>query len=216
VQKGPFLFSRIDHYSVTHLTGKADQYDTVHAIHHVSYPRIDQPVAPITTRWNQLAVRTDQGGDCDSGDGDTSTGYSLGLVTPRLTSVTWSEGTYCHGAPHGYGGNVVETLILLPSSHPFQPAYLFQMDKPWSERLMTLALPRIRNAALADHYATEGLDESAIANAASNSVRWSLQPDGLAMIFEPYELGLGYPFHPDVTIPWSDLRDLMVLDPPVP
>lgn len=52
VRVGPFLFSRVDRYSVTRLPLKASEYESGLAIHHVSYPRVDQPVTEVTSGWN--------------------------------------------------------------------------------------------------------------------------------------------------------------------
>jgi hypothetical protein len=93
---------------------------------------------------------------------------------------------------------------------------LFQSNKPWRERLTGLALAKIRQAALTGQYAVDKLDEGAIAKAVSDPKRWSLQSSGLFLVFQQYELGLGYAFNPNVVIPWPDLQDVMVSDPPVP
>ena len=216
IREGPFLFTRIDQYSVTHLKTKADEYDTGLASHKISYPRIDRPVNRTTVQWNQKQVQQDMVAGCDSGDGDTSTDYRLGLVNARLISVTKSNGTYCHGTPHGFGGSTVETLILIPSPHVLQPSDLFRTCVPWQKRLNDLALQSIREASLSAHYSLEDLDEAAVASIAADPTRWNLRQDGLALFSNPYELWLGYAIHLDVTIPWSKIRDLMVQSPPVP
>jgi uncharacterized protein len=216
IRRGPFLFSRIDQYSVTQLKTKVDEYDTGLATHEVSYPRIDSPVNPTTIEWNQRQIQGDAGGGCDAGDGDTSNGYSVGLVTARLISVTKTTWTYCHGTPHGFGGSSVETLVLFPSLHTLKPADLFRTDVPWQKRLNDLALESIRKESVAERYTLESLDITAVANIAADPKRWDLGEDGLALISNPYELGLGYAAHLDVMIPWAELRELMVKNPPVP
>lgn len=216
IRKGPFLFTRIDEYSVTHLKTKANEYDTGLAIHKASYPRIDSPVNRTTIQWNQRQVQRGMDAGCDSADGDTSKDYRLGLVNAHLISVTKFNWTYCHGTPHGFGGSTIETLVLMPLPHVLQPSDLFRTGVPWQKRLNDLALQSIRETSLSEHYSLEHLDDAAVASIAADPARWNLRQDGLALISNPYELGLGYATHLDVTIPWSKIRDLMVRRPPVP
>jgi len=215
VSKGPFLFSRVDHYSVTDMGTASVVGDNGHARHQLSYPRIDQPITPFTILWNQAAIQADSVSGCDSGKGDTWTGYSLGLVTSRLISVTWTVYEYCHGTPHGFDSSSVETQILLPTPHPLQPDDLFRPDSAWREQLTTLLLAELRNAAVAGQYDLAWLDEAVIANTVPDPQHWLVRSNGLAIQFDTYELGLGRSFNPDVTIPWTSLRDVMVSDPPV-
>jgi hypothetical protein len=90
VQKGPFLFSRVEDYRVSVLSTRAGRYDTGLARHHVAYPRIDQPATRQTALWNTLVVRKDKPSGRDAGDGDTWTYYSLDLATAKLVSVIWT------------------------------------------------------------------------------------------------------------------------------
>jgi uncharacterized protein len=214
VQNGPFLFSRIDKYSVSEMTTPASQYDTGLARHHVAYPRIDRPATELTARWNRLVVREDEGSACDSGEGDTWTDYSLGLATANLISLTWGISDYCHGAPHGFGRNEAQTLVLSPQPHPFAPSDLFRPDAPWEERLTALLLAGAQKAARDHQVALDDTDTANIAQIARDTRRWSLGADGLGVQFSPYEIG-PYIFQPHVVIPWSDLRDVMVPRPPV-
>jgi uncharacterized protein YecT (DUF1311 family) len=217
VMKGPFLFTGVYRYSVTRLKEKRGPYDTGLAKHKVSYPRIDSPVNSITVEWNRKQIpKGDIESGCDAGDGDTFTTYRLGLVNARLISVTKSDGEYCHGTPHGFGNSSIETLVLFPSPHVLRSNDIFRNGAPWQERLSDLALDSIRKASAAEHYTLEQLDTEAIARIVADPPRWTLQQGGLALMSNPYELGLGYAIHLDITIPWSELRDLMVRNPPVP
>jgi uncharacterized protein len=214
VQKGPFLFSRVDEYSVSVLSAPANQYDTGLATHQVSSPRIDQPITSQTERWNALVVRKGYGSSCDSGDGDTFTGYSLGLATTNLISITWTNWEYCHGTPHGFGGTRVQTLVLSPEPHPLAPDDLFRPEAPWAERLASLLLAGVRQTALDRGGPLNERTAGTVAGVAQDAQRWSLGTDGIGFQFDPYELG-AYNFAPHVVIPWADLRDVMVPNPPV-
>jgi uncharacterized protein len=212
IRKGPFLFTGVYRYSVTRLEAKQGPYDTGLAKHELSYPRIDSPVNPMTTKWNRKQIG--KGGPyeyCDGNDGDTSAIYNLGLANARLISATKGFWIYCHGAPHGFGNSHVETTVLFPSPHSLQPNDIFRTDAPWRERLNDIALASIRKASV--DYSLEHLSTTRVASYVADPTNWTLRQDGLALIGASYEFGAG-PL--DVTIPWSELRDVMVQNPPVP
>jgi hypothetical protein len=51
---------------------------------------------------------------------------------------------------------------------------------------------------------------------ARDPTRWRLTPDGLTVFFQEYELA-GYAFgQPEVTVPWTDIRDLLQPDLDLP
>jgi uncharacterized protein len=215
VSLGPYLFSRVDRYSVSTLRTRANEYDTGLANHHVSYPRIDQPVTSQALLWNALVVRGDQPSACDGGDGDTDTDYSIGFVTAELISLDWITSDYCHGAPHGFGESESQTLVLSPQPHSLKPADLFRSDAPWAERLAALLLAGVKQAARDKNVAFEERDAAYIADVARDTRRWSLGTDGIGFQFDAYEIG-PYIFQPRVVVSWVDLRDVMVQRPPVP
>jgi hypothetical protein len=171
----------------------------------------------MTTEWNRKQIpKGKMDGSCDAGDGDTWITYHLGLANTRLISVTTGGWAYCHGAPHGYGNSDVKTTVLFPSPHSLQPNDLFRADAPWQQRLNDIALASIRKASATQDYSLEGLDTAAVASLVADPTRWTLRQDGLALKSNIYELGMGYAAHLDATIPWSELRDVMVQNPPVP
>ncbi len=217
VRKGAWLLTRIDQFSVTH--GPAD--DPGIGLHHASFPRIDRPATATTAQWNgmieQSGMRLSEPKDAKC---DTTLDYAVGLVTPRVTSVTWTDWHDCHNQTRG-GSVTVENLMLLPAPHPMRRADLFRSDRPWKARLTTLALSAIRTAAPPNE--TLALDDAAVQamttavdRAAAEPKRWFLRQDGLALVFESYELGPGYCCNPTVLLAWHDLRDVLVAKPPVP
>ena len=223
VQNGPFLFSRIDYYAVTILKTRADQYDTGLASHHVAYPYIDNPATHQTALWNALVVvkdypspfAKDHRGYCDGRDGDTWTGYSLDFATAGLISHTMMFSYYCHGSPHPYGSSVAQTLVLSPRPHPLVPGDLFQSDAPWAERLSTLLLAGVRQAARDKQLTFKESYAGDVAKIARDPLRWSVRKDGLGYQFQTWEIG-PHIFQPRVVIPWVDLHDVMVSSFPVP
>lgn len=222
VRSGPFLFTRIDTYS-TEKPSAQDEEDEGGpprapelGLKHIAAPQIDGPITSVTTDWNKLAMRSGTESDCDGSDGDISLNYSLGLATSHLISVTWRTWWYCHGTPHGNGDSRVQNVILTPKPRPLEAGDLFLSGKPWKEKLEALLLAEVEKAARDADVDPERLDRAAVAEVAASPARWSLREAGLAVEFDPYELGEGYPFAPDVTVPWSALSDLLVGDPTRP
>ena len=207
-RKGPFIFSRVDRYDVV---GAAPDL----FLRHVAYPQIDVPSTPVEKQWNAEAAQKwppVKGAICDGREGDVTFGYSLGLATDRLINLNWWDWYFCHGAAHGFGGNSVETKLLQPTLRLLEPADLFRSDSGWRERLSALALAIIVKAnggPLAEHHEKNAVD------GAADPRHWLLRPDGLQIIYGLYSLG-PYAFNPDVLVPWSGLKDVIVANPPIP
>jgi uncharacterized protein YecT (DUF1311 family) len=221
-RKGPFLFVQIDHYAAVVATDPDCGNEKAIFKHHFSYPRIDQPLTPTTTRWNELNVpfsaammrRVERS---DGGDDDLY--YEITLATSRLISVAWDDWEYGHGAAgcgaaHPNSHAKVETLMLSPVPHPMQPSDLFRKDVDWAGRLKAEVSKGViqwfKDATIAQDR------RSLINSVATDPTRWRLTPDGLTVFFQEYELA-GYAFgQPEVTVPWTDIRDLLQPDLDLP
>jgi uncharacterized protein len=217
VRDGPFLFTRIDVYSAE--TPPRDDQDedgapppAEVALKHTAVPQIDSPMTPVAADWNGLAMRSDPGGGCE----DVDLSYRLGLATSRLISVTWTNWEYCHGTPHGHGYSRVQNVVLTPKPRSLEAGDLFQPGSPWKEKLTALLLEAVEKAARDGRFDLARLSRGVVAEAAATPERWSLREAGLAVTFDPYELGEGYVFAPDVTVPWSALKDVLAGDPTRP
>ena len=220
IRQGPFLFTRSDTYVAIKVEPDPDDKAAVPDMGsvHNSVPQIDWPTSATTTAWNRVVMHGDLDTDCESG-GDNAQDYQLGLVTSRLISVTWSDWEYCHGTPHGHGGSHAQNLVLAPDWRPLTPADLFRSDRPWKQTLRKLLLAAVEKAGRDPDTGgidLEKLDLSTIDEVDGDPKRWSLRKAGLGVAFDPYELGEGYPFAPDVTIPWSALKGVLVRDPTAP
>ena len=227
VQRGPYLFSSVDHYGVSRMpetedragmSERGDEGDPKLSVHHIAYPRIDQPVTAQTDQWNWLAKRDGSGqlcgfeADCATGECDTSIGYTISLANARLVSVRWVRWGYCRGTAHGDSETTNETSIFSTRLRALVPSDLFRSKSGWTTRLGQLAIA----AALSGQRDVAGFNRDSLADVATHTERWSLQPDGLAIRVNPYELECGYTCVPNIVIPWSDLRSIMVPNPPVP
>jgi len=216
VRRGPYLFTRVDLYRATilPLDDSESPPDKRRALFHIAYPQIDHPTDVAARQWNRLVVQADPETGCEVA-GDVTVAYKLGLATKRLISVTWTNWEYCHGTPHGHGRSNAQTMILSPGVRPLRPDDLFLRGRPWKAKLTALLEAAVdkeaRDAGDAD-LARLNI-EAAVAVAASPK-RWSLTEEGLEVYFDPYELGEGYPFAPEIKVPWSALKDVLV-GPPV-
>lgn len=216
-QNGPFVFNRVDHYSLSHLKAAPSGISDI-VTHHSATPRIDQPLTPLTALWNEIAARPDNSSepDCGAGDGNTWLGYEIGFASHRIISVTWVTSFYCPGTPHGYDTAETQTLVLSPTPHPLQPTDLFRPDSPWQERLSELMLAGVRDAAAKEQIALDARAEGTVSDLTTDPRNWTFTKEGLEIHFAPYVLGAGRFFHPDVTAPWPTLNGILVADPPVP
>jgi uncharacterized protein len=227
VQRGPYLFSSVDHYGISRMpetenragmSERGDEGDPMLSVHHIAYPRIDQPVTAQTDQWNRLAKRDGSGqlcgfeADCATGECDTSIGYTISLANARLVSVRWVRWGYCRGTAHGDSETTNETSIFSTRLRALVPSDLFRSKSGWTTRLGQLAIA----AALSGQRDVAGFNRDTLADVATHTERWSLQPDGLVIRVNPYELECGYTCVLNIVIRWSDLRSIMVPDPPVP
>lgn len=219
VRIGPYVFTRSVEYRAV-VSPEPDEQDETGILrrgigtHETANPKIDSPRTPITDRWNIMNDRRDSGDFCESAGDQLLTG-SVAFANGRLISVEWDNSFYCHGTAHGNGVLSAQTLILSPWPHALRASDLFQPDGGWLQQLTTLVTAAVRKSYF-DDYKKEPkhLDEKAIADAAGDPQHWLITADGLQILFSPYELG-GYSFVPTVVIPWSELKDQMVRNPPV-
>lgn len=222
-QVGPFVFTLSAHYLAVvpkTLNTNDDDGNAGNGIttREMAYPRIDSPITPITARWNTVTAKTGNAGSyCEEGgasdDYETS---KISFANAHLVVVEWTTSSYCHGAAHGMGGLRTETLVLSPQPHALKASDLFGDDHSWKIRLQGLVAAAVRKAYVDEHKSEpHDLNQKAITDAAFDPTRWLVSVDGLGVTFDTYELGQGYAFAPTVTIPWAEIKDLMVPDAPV-
>jgi len=93
---------------------------------------------------------------------------------------------------------------------------LFRNDPSSKIQLRTLVAEAVRKAYVAERKSEpHNLNQDVITSVSFDPTRWLVSGDGLGVTFNSYELGQGYAFAPTVTIPWRELKDLMVPDAPV-
>jgi uncharacterized protein YecT (DUF1311 family) len=220
---GPFVFTVSAHYLAI-VPKKLDKNDADGnagngiTTREMAYPRIDSPLTPITTRWNAVTAKTGNAGSyCEEGgasdDYETS---KISFANAHLIVVEWTSSSSCHGAAHGMGGLKTETLVLSPQPHPLKAVDLFGDGQTWKIRLQGLVAAAVRKAYVDERKSEpHDLNEAAVRDAVSDPTRWIVRGDGLGVTFNSYELGQGYAFAPTATIPWAEIKDLLVPDAPV-
>lgn len=203
---GPFVFNRIDLFAAG-----ASRDDNVSTpgfwTDHVGYPQIDNITTPVAEAWNQNAKRDlANGDDCDSGHGDDDVDYVIGFANGSMISTQWSDYTYCHGTPHGFGGSKTENLVLEPNLHGFEPADLFGHGNAWVPKLQTLFWDAL--SAQGWNPQNEG-DKAEILGIVVTAGRWLFTDKGITVSFNSYEGGCYACTPPPVTVSWENLKPLV-------
>ena len=199
---GPYLFTRIDVYQADRLRGGATKAAEER---HAAYPSIADPKTDAERAWNALQVRKPERADCEGRHGDTDVDYEIHLATAELIGVVWTEGYYCHGAPHPYAVTTGRTMILHPAPRLITASDLFVPDSDWSARLDRAVRDGVAKAALEK---AEEFDPARLDGYAAEPSNWILSQDGLVVFFNPRHLG-SPGFTPSILVPWSDIADIL-------
>ena len=181
----------------------------------VSTPRIDGTDAEATA-FNDF-VDNDLGKDIDTtiadhpkpddGTEDDDNSLIVTAVNAARITMTLNGYSYGHGAAHG---NYAITYIhfLRDGARRLVASDVFAA-KGWQAKLQTIALAAVKK--------TEGdnlmLDDpTTINDLVVDPARWDFSDEGLVLQFEPYEIAPYAAGAPTVTIPWSDIADLLARD----
>ncbi len=210
IRKGPFTFTRVDHYAASWTPAVEPDHGQVLARRHTAFPLIDKPDTQAIRRLSQLLTRKDKGSFCDTRDGDADVDYRLGLATTRLVSVAWTASEQCPGTPHGFATLSAQTLVLAPSPRPMQPGDLFGVNHRWQAKLSAFVLEALRKK-VPGHCSEPSFDTERVTRAVRDPKSWFLLPGGLRFVLNSKEdLNLCYGLDvSDLEIPWAALRDVM-------
>ena len=181
----------------------------------VSTPRIDGTDKEAAT-FNHF-IENDLGQDIDAtmadapkpdeGTEDDQNTLVVTAVDAARIGMALSSYSYGHGAAHG---NYAVTYIhyLRDAGRRLEASDVFAAAG-WQEKLQKLALAAVKR--------TEGdnlmLDDpTSINDLVVDPARWDFSRDGLILQFEPYEVAPYAAGAPTVTIPWSDIENLLAKD----
>ncbi|WP_423914669.1 DUF3298 domain-containing protein [Caballeronia sp.] len=205
---GPFVFSRIDHYTSI---GK-QEVTGIPLEQHTGLPRIDHPISPIAEQWNDAIVRSAATARADwcFGDAETSSdqfvGFRVHSATPDFINVEMLHTEQCAaGAASMTMSNI--TYLLKPALHRLKKEDLFTPDSGWETFLRDRASRGLNDAASF----ADGIDKDV-----RDPTAWSFTKDGLLISFNPGEADAMASGILEVTVPWTDLHRLLAPGAPTP
>ncbi len=202
---GPFVFNRIDIYAAKPAPDK-DGSRSGFYYQHTAYPQIDNIENSMTKLWNKQMERSLRLDDCGI-YGDYDTYYKMGYASDKLISMTSAEETYCHGAPHGFGGSQTINTILIPSPHRLNSSDVFGSGQDWKAKLQKLFMEDLQKQGWKPRSACD--KENAL-EIFLDPNRWLFTDKGIEVDFGPYEV-CAYACTPrPVTVSWDSIRPLLV------
>lgn len=207
VKIGPYLFNRIDLFAAK---PSGDQTGSVtgFSVQHTGYPQIDNANTSEQQAWNKAIIR----GLKNDGDfwspSDYDLDYVIGSANAQFISLRWNNWTYCHGTPHGFGGNTAINTVLLSGPRPLTPEDVFDSQLNWNSGLKA----RFWRALIASGWkppASPSRIRSQLEAEFVLPTRWLFTNKGLQIAFSAYEAGCYACTPRPITVPWSDLKPLL-------
>ncbi len=204
--EGPFVFNSVDLFAATLSPDAAGEGASArYSVSHVSYPQIDSPSTKAAAEFNsRVARQIVTAGDCGIGDYDLD--YDLGLVTAGMVSLRWTDSTYCHGTPHGFGGSRAEIYVLGEFVRLASAADIFGPAQGWQAKLQDLLWKNLQDSGWRSPRDGE---EAQIRSELLRENRWFISKDGLQVSFNSYDGGCYACTPPPVTAGWSEILPLL-------
>jgi hypothetical protein len=140
-------------------------------------------------------------------------GYTLRLASDDIQSAVFTISRLEHGMAHpAYEFRVVNYDA--KAGRELQLADLFKPGSDYLQRISAAAIARLRmiNQEYGDETPTFLGDPEYVENAsakAKNYQHWTLTARGLAITFEPYQVGPFAAGSPNVLIPYAELKDVL-------
>ncbi len=136
------------------------------------------------------------------------TGYSVQSATDALVSVRFNISSYYAGAAHPFPYTLTLNIDLR-SNRVLELADLFQPGSDYLERISQISLRELEKTGMMDN-------PDGAAAREENFARWVINPAGLTIIFDVYQVAAYAAGPQEVLIPWSDLTDLLSEDWRIP
>jgi hypothetical protein len=182
----------------------------------VSYPQIDDIRSTAVDAWNARAEKNLDDADDKDCDGDVSIGYDVGFANDKVISLSWTDGVYCHGTPHGYWSIRNDNYVLSPSPRVLQTSDIFDAAKPWTKEIGELLLQALHAEGWGELGEREEQAEDEMRGVAASPKRWFLTTSGIEYRFSAYEGGCYACTPQPATIKWSDLKPMLAPTAVVP
>jgi hypothetical protein len=140
-------------------------------------------------------------------------GYSMRLATDDIQSAVFTISRYEHGMAHAaYEFRVVNYDA--KAGRVLALADLFKPGSNYLQKISAASVARLRmiNQEYGEEQPTFLADPEYVENASAkpkNYRHWTLTARGLAVTFEPYQVGSFAAGSPNVLIPYSELKDVL-------
>jgi hypothetical protein len=137
------------------------------------WPQIDNPMNDSQRAWNKFMSESHpkeepvEGRYCDD-----SGSYEIGLTGADFVSITVNNGTYCHGAAHGFGGTGSIKRIL-SENRDIVSSDVFKAGTGWEDALEKFLIESFKSQG------KEDADYSRLKNEIANPRSWNISSGGL-------------------------------------
>jgi uncharacterized protein YecT (DUF1311 family) len=172
----------------------------------MAYPNATPPPA----KWS----------DISAADIDIDLDTSIGQVGPELVTAAIDNQWYGHGAAHP-NHDSLQFNWMLNDQREMKPADVFQAGSGWSAFLQTRCDAYLHKTLDTggtnyESFMQPGVMAKTLHQIVENPQNWSLNAEGITIVFQPYAVAC-YACTPDpVTIPWADLKPMLRSGFPVP
>lgn len=141
-----------------------------------------------------------------SGDAteDVDVTTTVDKVTSYRISLATTDYSFGHGAAHGNYG-LGHAHFLIAEKRPLVASDIFA-GKGWEKKLGKLLVDKTK-AQLGEDYFNDS--EADIPKWAADTSRWDFSDEGLVFQFQPYEVAAYAMGAVTVTVPWTELQDLL-------
>lgn len=198
ISMGPFVFSRIDHYTSI---GK-QEVTGMPLEQHIGLPRIDHPISPVAEQWNDAIVRSSAiarakwcFGDAEASS-DQFVSFRVRSATPDFINVEMLHTEQCAaGAASETMNNI--SYLLKPALHRLETENLFTPGSGWE----TFLRDRVSRVLNPSPFFADGVSKDVRSPAA-----WSFTKNSLVISFNPGEADAMASGILEVTVPWTDLH----------
>jgi uncharacterized protein YecT (DUF1311 family) len=213
-RSGPYLIERVDMFAAEPAPKDGFGHHSGFYVQHVAFPRIDSPKTNETLAWNKRSARSLSLGD-DCGQGDEDTDYELGYASQSVISIRWTDSLYCHGTPHGMYGTRSDNVLVSAGWRTLRTDDVICSQPQCSGQLHKI----FRGVLEAEGWSPPQNQPSIWANIERDMASpnyWLLTPEGVAIAFPEAEGGCYACNPPNITIPWTVLKPVLVPNAPVP
>jgi len=205
--KGGFVIARHERFAAT---ASGDRFGFVER--DIAWPQIDRPKNAAARVWN-AAIRRRIEAIAKSEDRlaeDRSVDYRIASAGPALIATVITDYRYPHGAAHG-GEAVFAFNWLLKPQRGLVAADLFAPGKAWQDALAQLAFAQLQRQIEPAMLFAKSAD--ALRKSVAQPENWAIEPEGLGILFQQYEVGPFVIGHPEAILAWPSLQPLFKARP---